>query len=44
MVWIFLKNIMALPDLFLIIEINYSQAWTLLKNDLLIIYVIKSFC
>ena len=33
-----------LPDLILIIEINYSQAWTLLKNDLLIIYVIKSFC
>lgn len=44
MVWIFLKNIMALPDLLLIIEINYSQAWTLLKNDLLIIYVIKTFC
>ncbi|KLW15503.1 hypothetical protein SK47_03219 [Enterobacter sp. BWH52] len=40
----FLKNIMALPDLILIIEINYSQEWMLLKNDLLIIYVIKSFC
>jgi hypothetical protein len=37
-------NIMALPDLLLIIEINYLQAWTLLKNDLLMIYVIKSFC
>lgn len=40
----FLKNIMALPGLILIIEINYSQEWMLLKNDLLIIYVIKSFC